>query len=183
MAFLFRYNLIFFIHPYKPYSFIWIYETKTVPTVQKTGKTIIFYCFSRTYYNCSLRHQARQPVNRCYTSLPVAYSQFHNMCEKQIKIIAGGIELKEYCLIFDEEFLLKRKAVLNPIASYLYGYQEHGQPLCGNVLVMKNYITPDNDLDTVGLTEEDISIIENFISQNINDICMTMKNFSRKYNI
>lgn len=115
--------------------------------------------------------------------MPVAYSQFHNMCEKQIKIIAGGIELKEYCLIFDEEFLLKRKAVLNPIASYLYGYQEHGQPLCGNVLVMKNYITPDNDLDTVGLTEEDISIIENFISQNINDICMTMKNFSRKYNI
>lgn len=81
--------------------------------------------------------------------LPNAEYQFQRMqlavsndCRDiDIKDILDSLELKEYCLIFDDEFLLKGKAILNPIASYLYGYQEHGQPLCGNVLVMKNYFS------------------------------------------
>ena len=93
--------------------------------------------------------------------LPNAEYQFQRMqlgvskdCTNiDIKDTLNGLGLEDYCLVFDDEFLLKREAILNPIASYLYGYQEHGQPLCGNVLIMKNYLTPSGDLDTIGLSE------------------------------
>lgn len=59
-----------------------------------------------------------------------------------------------YCLVVDDEGLLKGQPVVNLIASYLYGTQEHGQPLCGDVLIAKDEYTPDG-LETVGLEEAD----------------------------
>lgn len=120
--------------------------------------------------------------------LPNAEYQFQRMqlavsndCRDiDIKDILDSLELKEYCLIFDDEFLLKGKAILNPIASYLYGYQEHGQPLCGNVLVMKNYFTPEEEIDTVGLSDEDVNIIQNFIARNLDKIRQAMYDFLKK---
>ena len=88
--------------------------------------------------------------------------------------------LESYCLVFDDEFLLNGRPVLNPIASYLFGYQEYGQPLCGNVLVMKNFIDEDGELDTIGLNDEDINIIMNFINSNIYKIFETADEFTNQ---
>lgn len=57
---------------------------------------------------------------------------------------------RPYCLICNEEGLLKELPV-NPIASWLYGIQEHGQPIVGTVVLMK-----DEAQDIVGLSGEDM---------------------------
>lgn len=97
-----------------------------------------------------------------------------------IKDTYTGLGLEEYCLVFDDEFLLQAKSTLNPIASYLYGYQKHDQPLCNNVLVMKNYMTADEELETIGLTEDDISKIKNFIDANMDEILEVANDFTDK---
>lgn len=57
-------------------------------------------------------------------------------------------------LVCDEEFLLKDKPVLNPLASYLYGMQDHGNPICGDCVLMREVDGWDGyTLD--GLSEEE----------------------------
>ena len=60
----------------------------------------------------------------------------------------------KYCVVYDDEALLKPNYI-NPIASYLYGYKDHGQAICGSVIIMKNEMT-DEGLDTVGLDNKDV---------------------------
>jgi hypothetical protein len=62
-----------------------------------------------------------------------------------------------YCLVVDDEALLVEKPTVNLVASYIYGTVEHGQPICGDVLVMKDSITEDG-IETVGL--EDVDIVD-----------------------
>lgn len=117
--------------------------------------------------------------------LPPAEYKYQRM-QKGVGELCGFIDIKDiyeelglddYCLVFDDEFLLNGRPVLNPIASYLFGYQEYGQPLCGNVLVMKNYTNEDEELDTVGLDDEDINRIMNFINSNKEKIFATANEF------
>lgn len=42
-----------------------------------------------------------------------------------------------FCLVVDESGLLRDKPKFNPIASGLYGFQVHGQPIYGIALVAK----------------------------------------------
>ena len=67
-----------------------------------------------------------------------------------------------YCLVVDDEALLKDKPVINLYASYLYGFLEHGQPICGEVIIMKDKHTPDG-IDTIGLEPEDFAQIMDLI--------------------
>ena len=81
-----------------------------------------------------------------------------------------GCEFVEYCklhwlpeaghlaIVCDDEFLLKGKPVLNINASILYGAGEHGQPLCGDCLIVREKHTPDG-IETVSLTDDDIQMI------------------------
>lgn len=48
-----------------------------------------------------------------------------------------------YFLMVDEEGLLREKPFINPWASWLYGYQDHGNPIVGDALVMKTVYTSD----------------------------------------
>ena len=71
-----------------------------------------------------------------------------------------------YCLIFDEEFLLREThPVANLLASYLYGAQYHFQWLCGRVLVAKQ----KND-EIVGLDNNDLEILAKFLGKHVKDI-------------
>lgn len=117
--------------------------------------------------------------------LPPAEYKYQRM-KKGIGELCGFIDIKDiyeelglddYCLVFDDEFLLNGRPILNPIASYLFGYQEYGQPLCGNVLVMKNFINDEGEIDTVGLEDEDINRITSFINNNIDKIFATADEF------
>lgn len=67
--------------------------------------------------------------------------------------------LKDICLVVDDEALLLDKPLVNPPASILYGYAEHGQAIFGNALVCKNLHTPDGT-ETIGLTPEEIRDLE-----------------------
>ena len=62
-----------------------------------------------------------------------------------------------YCMVVDDEALLVDKPTVNLVASYLYGTVEHGQPICGDVILMKDDITGDG-IDTVGL--EGVDMVE-----------------------
>lgn len=42
-----------------------------------------------------------------------------------------------YIMIADEEGLLKHKPILNILGSYFYGMQDHGNPIVGHALIMK----------------------------------------------
>ena len=65
---------------------------------------------------------------------------------------------RKYCLIVDDEALLKENPQINFFGSLLYGVLNHNQPLAGKVLVGKNKYTKDG-LCTVGLEEEDVKYI------------------------
>lgn len=71
--------------------------------------------------------------------------------------IVHAVNLEDpYCMVVDDEFLLKERPHLNLVASYLYGALEHGQPICGDVIIMKDKHTPDG-IETVGLNEDDLN--------------------------
>lgn len=65
---------------------------------------------------------------------------------------------EKYCLIVDDEALVKENPQINFFGSLLYGVLDHKQPLAGKVLVGKNKYTEDG-LCTVGLEEEDVRYI------------------------
>lgn len=67
-------------------------------------------------------------------------------------------EREKYCLIVDDEALVKENPQINFFGSLLYGVLDHKQPLAGKVLVGKNKYTEDG-LCTVGLEEEDVRYI------------------------
>lgn len=64
----------------------------------------------------------------------------------------------KFCLICDDEGLLKEDPQMNPIASLLYGMDVHNGVLCGKVLVACNEYT-DDGIDSVGMTENDVFLI------------------------
>ena len=59
-------------------------------------------------------------------------------------------------LCCDEEGGLKKKNYFNPIASYAYGFCEHGNPIVGDVLIMKE-TNAGTDLEE--LNKKEVSIL------------------------
>ena len=78
-----------------------------------------------------------------------------------------SLPLEKYCLVYDDEFLLCDEPYMNPIASYMHGLQEGLDPLCGNVLVLKNEVDENEEIHTVGLDEEDVEYLLNYIKDNM----------------
>ena len=67
--------------------------------------------------------------------------------------------LGKFCLIVDDEGLLKDKPEVNPIASLLYGADTHGQCLFGKVLVAADEVTEDS-IETVGFEDSDLMLLK-----------------------
>lgn len=59
-----------------------------------------------------------------------------------------------YQMIVDEEGLYKETPRLNFIGAWLYGMQDHGNPIVGDALIMKTAYTEDG-IDTDGLPEDE----------------------------
>lgn len=66
-----------------------------------------------------------------------------------VEIVRAKHLPEPYVIICDEEFLLKSEPIFNPIASLLYGVRDHGQPICGTVLIGKDRYT-DDGIETIG---------------------------------
>lgn len=71
-------------------------------------------------------------------------------------------DMEDYDLVVDDEGLILGKPI-NPLASFLYGYLEHGQPLCGDVLVCKRVETPEGYI-TGGLGMSELVGVANAVS-------------------
>lgn len=83
-------------------------------------------------------------------------------CESIGETVGGWIEVvhpmrlkRPYCMIVNEEGML-RNLPMNAFGSFLYGTDNHGSPIVGDIVLLKNGITSDGELDLLGLTELDI---------------------------
>ena len=81
-----------------------------------------------------------------------------------------------YVLIVDEEGLLKENKI-NPLASDMYGYFEHGQPIVGDCLLMKEEFLEEPTL--VGFDYRDAIEIALELNKKLDDI---VKKYRRKWN-
>lgn len=67
--------------------------------------------------------------------------------------------LGKFCIVVDDEGLLKEKPEINVIASLIYGCDQHGQAIVGNALIAKNEVTEDG-IETVGMTDADVLLLQ-----------------------
>lgn len=84
------------------------------------------------------------------------------------KSVDGYIEivhprgLKEpYCMIVNEEGRLQ-DLPFNAVGSILYGTPQHGEPIVGNMVIMKEGYK-DGEPDIVGLEDRDIDYLKTFL--------------------
>ena len=58
----------------------------------------------------------------------------------------------------DEEGLFKETPFINPFASWLYGYQKHGNPIVGKALILKEVMT-DDGMDSELLDDDEADLL------------------------
>lgn len=76
--------------------------------------------------------------------LETLYKHCECRCIDIKDIDTSWLETENVVAVYDDEFLLKGgELYANQLASVLYGYLEHGECLCGNVLLCKT--TEDGD--------------------------------------
>ena len=61
----------------------------------------------------------------------------------------------DFVLLIDESGALKDDRKMNPCASELYGWRRHGVKIYGDVLVAKEVVNEDGEIDISGLTEDE----------------------------
>lgn len=65
-------------------------------------------------------------------------------CDCSIFEVVHAKGLKSgFFLAVDEEGLFKEMPFINPFASWLHGYQKHGNPIVGKALILKEVMTED----------------------------------------
>lgn len=69
-----------------------------------------------------------------------------------IDIVSAGRLNKKFCMVVDDEGLFAAEPALNVLASYFYGMCEHGQPIVGNAVLLRNVKT-DEGMDTGWFTK------------------------------
>jgi len=64
---------------------------------------------------------------------------------------------KPYCFLCNESGLLQELPI-NLVGSVMYGFLEHGQPIVGDIIFMREDFGPDGP-DLFGLSDDDISYL------------------------
>lgn len=67
------------------------------------------------------------------------------------------------CMICDDEGLWKKKPI-NTICSILYGFLEHGSPIVGDVVIMKEGFR-NGERDIVGFSDDEAHIVRALLSE------------------
>ena len=63
-----------------------------------------------------------------------------------------------YLFLCDEEGLLREKPVINFLGSWMYGTHEHGEPIVGDIIIVKQVMT-DEGPDFDGMPENEADVI------------------------
>lgn len=68
-----------------------------------------------------------------------------------------------YCMIVNDEGVLLNLP-MNSFGSFLYGTDYHGNPILGDIVLLKEGINSDGELDILGLDEQDIKHLCDMVS-------------------
>lgn len=102
------------------------------------------------------RKEGESVLNFCYRVIG---------CDTIDIVNPKGLE-RPYCMVVDDEGMLKDRPMLNIFASHLYGAHEHGYPIAGNAVLMKNEQAVDG-VQTVWLTEEEAASLASKLGNNV----------------
>ncbi len=80
------------------------------------------------------------------------------------EVVRPALMPSQYLMLVDDEGLLKNLPI-NPTASTLYGFLQHGCPICGPALLMKEITTEDGEHYIVPLTSDEIVEAIHYIRQ------------------
>lgn len=97
--------------------------------------------------------------------------EFSKPTYKSLEDAVGGyfeivcpVRLKRpYCMIVNEEGVLLNLPI-NSFGSFLYGMDYHGNPILGDIVLLKEGIDSDGELDILGLDEQDIKYLRDMVS-------------------
>lgn len=97
--------------------------------------------------------------------------EFSEPAHKSIGEAVGGwievvrpVRLKRpYCMIANEEGLLLNLPI-NSFGSFLYGMDYHGNPILGDIVLLKEGINSDGEPDILGLNGQDIKNLCDMVS-------------------
>lgn len=68
-----------------------------------------------------------------------------------------------YCMLVNEEGVIL-KLPINSFGSFLYGTDYHGDPMLGDIVLLKEGINSDGEPDILGLNEQEIKHICDMVS-------------------
>lgn len=105
------------------------------------------------------------------TNNEMRVQEFSEPAYKSIGDAVGGwievvhpVRLKRpYCMIVNEEGMLLNLP-MNMFGSFLYGTDYHGNPILGDIVLLKEGIDSDGELDILGLDEQDIKYLYDMVS-------------------
>ena len=97
--------------------------------------------------------------------------EFSEPAHKSIgEAVGGWIEIvrpvrleRPYCMIVNEEGVLLNQP-MNMFGSFLYGTNYHGNPILGDIVLLKEGINSDGERDILGLDEQDIKYLRDMVS-------------------
>lgn len=91
------------------------------------------------------------------------YKSVRNAIGGLIEIVRARGLKHPHVMIVDEEGLIKNRQ-LNKVGSLLYGTPLHGQPIVGDIVIMREEEGPDG-MDIFGLNSEDITYLTEMITK------------------
>lgn len=105
------------------------------------------------------------------TKYEMRVQEFSEPAYKSIgEVVGGWIEIvhpvrlkRPYCMVVNEEGVLLNLP-MNVIGSFLYGSYNHGNPILGDIVLLKDGISDDGYRDLSGLTEQDIKYLCDMVS-------------------
>ena len=105
------------------------------------------------------------------TNNEMRLQEFSEPAYKSIGDAVGGwIEIvrpvrleRPYCMIVNEEGTLLNLP-RNFFGSFLYGTDYHGNPILGDIVLLKEGINSDGELDILGLDDQDIKYLCDMVS-------------------
>lgn len=97
--------------------------------------------------------------------------EFFEPAHKSIgEAVGGWIEVVRpkrleypYCMLVNEEGVIL-KLPINSFGSFLYGTDYHGDPMLGDIVLLKEGINSDGERDILGLDEQDIKYLCDMVS-------------------
>lgn len=97
--------------------------------------------------------------------------EFSEPAHKSIgETVGGWIEVvrpvcleRPYCMIVNDEVVLLNLP-MNSFGSFLYGTDYHGNPILGDIVLLKEGINSDGERDILGLDEQDIKYLRDMVS-------------------